>query len=58
MGRKSLKKERQSEIIEAFYKVAQKEGLENVSLAKVATEMDVNTSLVLHYFKSKDELYT
>jgi AcrR family transcriptional regulator len=56
MGRKSLKKERQSEIIEAFYKVAQKEGLENVSLAKVATEMDVNTSLVLHYFKSKDEL--
>ncbi len=56
MGRKSLKKERQSEIIEAFYKVAQKEGLENVSLAKVATEMDVNTSLVLHYFKSKEEL--
>ncbi|MBC8770487.1 TetR/AcrR family transcriptional regulator [Arenibacter sp. BSSL-BM3] len=56
MGRKSLKKERQSEIIEAFYKVAKREGLENVSLAKVATEMDVNTSLVLHYFKSKEEL--
>jgi AcrR family transcriptional regulator len=56
MGRKSLKKERQSEIIKAFYSVAQREGLENASLAKVATEMAVNTSLVLHYFKSKDEL--
>ncbi len=56
MGRKSLKKVRQKEIIEAFYKVAQKEGLENASLAKVGKEMDINTSLVLHYFGSKDEL--
>ena len=56
MGRKSLKKIRQKEIIEAFYKVAQKEGLENASLAKVANEMDVNPSLVLHYFGAKEEL--
>ncbi|MDY7395147.1 TetR family transcriptional regulator [Aureibaculum sp. 2210JD6-5] len=56
MGRKSLKNIRQKEIIEAFYKVAQKEGLENASLAKVAKEMGVNTSLVLHYFNSKDDL--
>lgn len=56
MGRKSLKKVRQKEIIEAFYQVAKKKGLENASLAKVAKEMGINTSLVLHYFGSKDEL--
>ena len=56
MGRKSLKEVRQKEIINAFYIVAKKEGLENASLAKVAKEMGVNTSLVLHYFTSKDEL--
>ncbi len=56
MGRKSLKKIRQKEIVEAFYKVAQKEGLENASLAKVAKEMGVNPSLVSHYFGSKEEL--
>lgn len=56
MGRKSLKKERRLEIIETFYQVAQQEGLENTSLAKVAKEMNVNTSLVLYYFESKEEL--
>lgn len=56
MGRQSLKKVRQKEIIESFYIVAQEEGLENASLAKVAKEMGVNTSLVLHYFNSKDDL--
>jgi AcrR family transcriptional regulator len=56
MGRKSLKTVRQKEIIAAFYRVARKEGLENASLAKVAKEMGVNTSLVLHYFDSKEDL--
>lgn len=56
MGRKSLKAVRQKEIIQAFYIVARKEGLENASLAKVAREMGVNTSLVLHYFDSRDDL--
>lgn len=56
MGRKSLAHLRQKEIVKAFYKVAKKEGLENASIAKVAFEMDVNPSLVIHYFKSKQEL--
>lgn len=56
MGRKSLKNVRQQEIIEAFYIVATKEGLENTSIAKVANEMGVNTSLIMHYFNSKDKL--
>jgi AcrR family transcriptional regulator len=56
MGRKSLKPLRQKEIIKAFYKVARKEGLENASIAKVAAVLGVNPSLVIHYFKSKQDL--
>jgi AcrR family transcriptional regulator len=56
MGRKSLKPVRQKEMIKAFYKVARKEGLENASIAKVAHVLGVNPSLVMHYFKTKDDL--
>ncbi len=56
MGRKSLKEVRQKEIVKAFYSVSKKEGLENTSIAKVAGHLRVNPSLIIHYFKSKDEL--
>ncbi|SKB28029.1 transcriptional regulator, TetR family [Parapedobacter luteus] len=56
MGRKSLKEIRQLEIIKVFYKVAKKEGLENTSIAKIAAVMEINPSLIIHYFKTKDEL--
>ena len=56
MGRKSLKDIRQKEIIKGFYAVAKKEGLENTSIAKVAELMQINPSLIIHYFKSKDGL--
>jgi len=56
MGRKSLKPLRQQGIIKAFYKVAKKEGLENASIAKVAAVLEVNPSLVIHYFKTKHDL--
>src|SRR5688572_2208588 len=56
MGRKSLKPVRQKAIIKAFYKVARKEGLENASIAKVASVLDVNPSLIIHYFKTKQDL--
>ena len=56
MGRKSLKPLRQKEIVKAFYKVARKEGLENASIAKVAAVLKVNPSLVIHYFKTKQDL--
>lgn len=56
MGRKSLKNVRQKEIIKTFYKVAKKEGLENASIAKVALAMNINPSLVLHYFQTKEQL--
>ena len=56
MGRKSLKPLRQKGIIKAFYKVARKEGLENASIAKVAAVLEVNPSLVIHYFSTKHDL--
>ncbi len=56
MGRKSLKEIRQKEIVKAFYKVAKNEGLENASIAKVAKLLEINPSLIIHYFKNKDEL--
>lgn len=56
MGRKSLKPLRQKGIIKAFYNVARKEGLENASIAKVAAELEVNPSLVMHYFRTKQDL--
>ncbi|MFD2921445.1 TetR/AcrR family transcriptional regulator [Terrimonas rubra] len=56
MGRKSIKASRQKEIIEAFYKVAKKEGLENASIAKTATLIHINPSLVIHYFNTKEAL--
>lgn len=56
MGRKSLKDVRQEEIIRAFYQVAKKTGLENASIAKVADFLDINPSLILHYFKTREAL--
>jgi len=56
MGRKSLKDARQKEIIIAFYKLAKKEGLENTSIAKIAKVMDINPSLIIHYFKTREDL--
>lgn len=56
MGRKSLKETRQKEIVIAFYKVAKKEGLKNASIAKVAENLKVNPSLIIHYFKTRKEL--
>jgi AcrR family transcriptional regulator len=56
MGRKSLKPVRQKGIIKSFYKVAQREGLENASIAKVADILEVNPSLVIHYFSTKQAL--
>lgn len=56
MGRRSIKASRQKEIIEAFYKLAKKEGLENASIAKTAALININPSLVIHYFKTKEYL--
>lgn len=56
MGRRSLKETRQKEILKSFYRVAKKEGLENASIAKVAANLNVNPSLIIHYYKTRDEI--
>jgi AcrR family transcriptional regulator len=56
MGRKSIKHIRQREIIEAFYEVSREEGLENASISKVAARLNINPSLIIHYFNTRDEL--
>ena len=58
MGRTSLKAVRQKEIIEAFYFVAKSSSLESASIARVAEHLDINPSLIVHYFKSRDALLT
>lgn len=56
MGRTSLKSIRQQEIVTAFYTVAKKIGLENASISKVADHLNINPSLIVHYFKNKELL--
>ena len=56
MGRKSIAQVRKKEIIKEFYEVARIEGLENASIAKIAKSMDINPSLIIHYFSNKQAL--
>jgi len=56
MGRKSKAGERMPEILENAYKVAEDSGLQNTTLSAIAGRMGVATSLLTHYFKSKDDL--
>lgn len=56
MGRKSKAKIRQKEILSHFYDVIIDEGFEGASIAKIAKRMDVNPSLLIHYFSTKDAM--
>jgi AcrR family transcriptional regulator len=56
MGRKSKADERKYEILVQFYEVVKDEGFENASIAKIAERMHVNPSLLIHYFKTKEEM--
>ncbi len=56
MGRKSKSDERKPEILQNLYEVLSKEGLEGTTLSKVADHMGVNSGLLVHYFKTKEEM--
>ncbi len=56
MGRKHLGEIRKREIIKAFYEVAKQIGLENSSIAKVGQYVGISNGLIMHYFKTKDDL--
>lgn len=53
---KKLKEIRQQEIMEHFHKVVAEYGLSGTTLAKVAASIGMNPSLLLHYYKSKEEM--
>lgn len=52
----SIAEIRKLEILKAFYQIAQEEGLENTSMAKIAKILAIQPSLIVHYFKTKEEL--
>lgn len=56
MGRKSKANVRKQEILSHFYQVIIDEGFEGASIAKIAKRMDVNPSLLIHYFSTKESM--
>lgn len=47
---------RKPEILEGYYNVLIKEGLEGASISKIARELDIHSSLIFHYFQNKENL--
>ena len=56
MGRRDQSEIRKPEILEHLAHVLAEEGLANVTLGKVASRMGVNSGLLVHYFRSKQEM--
>ena len=55
--RKNQKAEiRKPEILENYYQVIIKEGLEGASIGKIAKRMNIHPSLIIHYFKTKEKM--
>ncbi len=55
--RKNQKAEiRKSEILENYYQVIMKEGLEGASIGKIAKRAKIHPSLIIHYFKTKENM--
>ncbi len=47
---------RKPEILEGYYQVLIEEGFEGSSIGKIAQHLNLHSTLILHYFKSKDNL--
>jgi AcrR family transcriptional regulator len=56
MGRKSMADTRRQEIIDAFYRCVNSEGLASASIRKIAGQAGVQPSVIHHYFKDRDEM--
>jgi len=56
MGRRGKAEVRRRQILSHFYDVIIDEGFEGASIAKIAKRMDVNPSLLIHYFSTKDTM--
>lgn len=47
---------RKPEILESYYQVLIQEGLEGTSISKIAQRLDIHPSLIIHYFKNKENM--
>ena len=57
--RKNQKAEiRKAEILETYYQVLLEEGFEGTSIGKIARRMNIHPSLIIHYFKTKENMTT
>ena len=57
--RKNQKAEiRKAEILETYYQVLLEEGFEGTSIGKIAKRMNIHPSLIIHYFKTKENMTT
>jgi len=56
MSRKGIPDLRRREILESCYQVIARRGLEGATLKRIGKEMGVAPSLLIHYFKNKEEL--
>lgn len=56
MGRKSIAKERRTQILEAFYRCTVQNGQVAASIRNIAREAGIQPSMLHHYFQSRDEI--
>jgi len=47
---------RKPEILESYYQVLIQEGIEGTSISKIAKHLDIHPSLIIHYFKNKENM--
>ncbi len=47
---------KKDEILEIYYLLVGENGFKNVTLVNIATRLEINPSLVLHYFKNKRQM--
>ena len=47
---------RKPDILESYYQVLIQEGLEGTSISKIANRIGIDPSLIIHYFKNKENL--
>ena len=47
---------RKLEILETYYQVLLEEGFEGTSIGKIAKRMNIHPSLIIHYFKTKENM--
>ena len=56
MGRKSIRKERRQQILDAFYLLAKEEGINGADIRSIAKKAGIKPSIIYHYFIDKSEL--